>query len=58
MDIKLNENHRATIAEIANEYGVDSEKLEGLYYEIMYNNFYDDVADIARENREYLNAED
>lgn len=57
MEFKFDERHEALIADVAKEYGATPEKVKELYCEIMYNNFYDDLADIARENEAYLKGE-
>lgn len=57
MEYKFDERHEATFAEVAKQYGATPDKLKELYCEIMYNNFFDDVCDIARENEEYLKGE-
>lgn len=57
MEIKLNKYHKDTIKEVATSYGVNAEKLEEFYMDIMRNNFFDDLCDIARENRDELKGE-
>lgn len=57
MEIKLNKYHKDAIKEVATSYGVSAEKLEEFYIDIMRNNFYDDLCDIARENEEELKGE-
>ena len=58
MEFKFDERHEALIADVAKEYGTAPEKVKELYCEIMYNNFYDDLADIARENADYLKGKE
>ena len=57
MEIKLNKYHKDTIKEVATNYGVSAKKLEEFYVDIMRNNFFDDLCDIARENRDELKGE-
>lgn len=55
--IQFNKDHEATLEQVANDYGVDKEKLWELYLEIMRSNYFQDLADIARENEDYLRGE-
>ena len=57
MEFKFDKHHEELIADVAKEYGTTPEKVKELYCEIMHNNFYNDLADIARENEEYLKGE-
>lgn len=57
MEIKLNKSHKEIVKEVAKRHSVDADKLEGLYYELMERNFFDEVATIANENEEYLKGE-
>ena len=54
MDIKLDDGHEATIAKVAEAWGVDAKKLKELYVELMAINFEDELGKIASENREEL----
>ena len=54
MYIRLDERDLQIVHEIADKYDVDSDKLYEMYIDIMRNNFYQDLADIARENEEEL----
>lgn len=57
MEIKFNKDHMNLIQQVAEEYGVNAELLEDMYRDIMYNNFYQDLHDIARENENELKGE-
>lgn len=55
--IQFNKDHEDMLEQVANNHGVDKEKLWELYLEIMRSNYFQDLADIARENEDYLKGE-
>lgn len=55
--IQFNKDHENILEQVANDYGIDKEKLWDLYLEIMRSNYFQDLADIARENEDYLKGE-
>lgn len=54
MQIVIGEEERQEVLSVANRYDVDSDKLWKVYLEVMKNNFFEDLCDIARENEEEL----
>jgi hypothetical protein len=52
--VYYNDNNEEVLEIVAKDYGVDKEKLWGLYLEIMKRNYFEDLCDIARENEEEL----
>lgn len=54
MQIIIGEEERQEVLNVANCYDVDSDKLWGVYLEVMKSNFFEDLCDIARENEEEL----
>lgn len=54
MRIIIEEDERQEVLSVANRYDIDSDKLWGVYLEVMKNNFFEDLCDIARENEEEL----
>lgn len=55
--INFNKDAEEVLAKVADDYGVDKEKLWGLYLGLMRRNYFDDLCDIARENKEELGEE-
>lgn len=54
--VQYGEESEATLKQVAEQYGVDKEKLWQCYLDIMRANYFQDLCDIARENEEELNA--
>ena len=57
MKIIIEQDEAQTLRDIARSHEVDEEKLWDLYQEIMENNFFEDLCDIARENENELKGE-
>ena len=55
--INFNKDAEEVLAKVAEEHGVDKEKLWDLYLGLMRRNYFDDLCDIARENKEELGEE-
>ena len=55
--INFNKDAEEVLAKVADDYGVDKEKLWDLYLGLMRQNYFDDLCDIARENKEELGEE-
>ena len=54
MKIILEKGDAQEISKVAEQFGVEEDKLFGLYQAIMKSNFYQDLWDIANENEEEL----
>ena len=52
--VQYGEESEATLEQVAEQYGVNKEKLWQLYLDIMRSNYFEDLCDIARENEEEL----
>ena len=55
--VQYGEESEATLEQVAEQYGVNKEKLWQLYLDIMRSNYFEDLCDIARENEEELKGE-
>lgn len=55
--VQYNQACENMLDEVAEEYGVEREKLWDLYLEIMRSNYEQDLCEIARENEAYLKGE-
>lgn len=48
--LQYNEHCEDVLSEVADNYGVDKEKLWEMYLDIMKRNYFEDLCDIAGEN--------
>lgn len=55
--VQYNKHCEDVLAEVANNYKVDKEKLWDCYLQIMQSNYFEDLCDIARENENELKGE-
>lgn len=58
MKIIIEQDEARTLRLIARSHEVDEEKLWELYQEIMKRNYFEDLCDIARENKNELRGEE
>lgn len=55
--VQYGKDSEDTLAQVAEQYGVNKEKLWQFYLDIMRSNYFEDLCDIARENEEELKGD-